>query len=92
MHESIVHFHVLCSPTEAFRFISVSSLWNQFTDTKQKRKAVPTTWKHILVILKTVETLEVKENWSEQGYEHRGNETLQNVTNARKKCKYFLFF
>jgi hypothetical protein len=37
------------------------------------------------MILKTGETLEVKENWSEQGYEHSGNETLQNVTNARKK-------
>jgi hypothetical protein len=75
---------------EAFRFISISSLSKQFTHTKQKWKAVPTTWKHI--ILKTGETLEVEENWSEQGYEHSGNETLQNVTNARKKWKCFLFF
>jgi hypothetical protein len=37
------------------------------------------------------ETLEVKENWSEQGYEHSGNETLQKVTNTRKKCKYFWY-
>jgi hypothetical protein len=59
------------------------------THTKQKRKAVPSAWKHI--IIKTGETLEVKENWSEQGYEHRGNETLQNITKARKKCKCFLF-
>jgi hypothetical protein len=54
------------------------------------RYKTKTAWKHI--ILKIGETLEVKEDWSEQGYEHRGNETLQNVTNARKKCKCFLFF